>query len=104
MTDTGRRARAAARTLATAVTAQKDTALKAIADAILSGRTEIGEANDKDLAELPEVVKKNLNIVTVETMDDVLKHALVRWTAGPGGSRKTNPQEDKEADGLSTFC
>ncbi len=34
--------------------------------------------NEKDLAEIPDNVKKNLTIIPVETVDDVLKHALIR--------------------------
>jgi ATP-dependent Lon protease len=45
--------------------------------------------NVKDLAEIPDNVKKALKIVATETVDDVLKHALVRapeptdWTPEP---------------------
>ncbi|PPD28501.1 MAG: endopeptidase La [Hyphomicrobium sp.] len=68
----------------------------------------IPEENVKDLAEIPEEVKKKLDIIAVAKLDDVLKHALVKmpepitWeqvaqaTAaaikdeeGPGGSRLT---------------
>ncbi len=38
----------------------------------------IPEENVKDLKELPESVKKGLEIVPVSRMDEVLKHALVR--------------------------
>jgi ATP-dependent Lon protease len=38
----------------------------------------IPEENVKDLAEIPENVKKGLVIVPVSRMDEVLKHALVR--------------------------
>jgi len=34
--------------------------------------------NEKDLAEIPDNVKKNLNIIAVETVDEVVKHALVK--------------------------
>ena len=33
--------------------------------------------NEKDLAEIPANIKRNLTIVPVEHMDDVLSHALV---------------------------
>jgi len=38
----------------------------------------IPEENAKDLAEIPDNVKRGLDITTVSTVDDVLKHALVR--------------------------
>ena len=38
----------------------------------------IPEENAKDLAEIPNAVKNNLEIVPVSRMDEVLKHALVR--------------------------
>ena len=34
--------------------------------------------NEKDLEEIPETVKKHLKIIPVKTVDEVLKHALVR--------------------------
>ena len=34
--------------------------------------------NEKDLAEIPDNVKKHLNIIPVETVDEVIKHALVK--------------------------
>jgi ATP-dependent Lon protease len=38
----------------------------------------IPKDNEKDLAEIPDNVKKSLNIVAVATVDDVLRRALVR--------------------------
>ena len=38
----------------------------------------IPEENVKDLTEIPENVKKGLEIIPVALMDDVLKHALTR--------------------------
>ncbi|MDP6591432.1 MAG: endopeptidase La [Alphaproteobacteria bacterium] len=38
----------------------------------------IPRENEKDLAEIPDNVKKNLTIIPVETVDDVIKHALIR--------------------------
>ncbi len=38
----------------------------------------IPEENVKDLSEIPENVKKGLEIIPVARMDDVLKHALIR--------------------------
>ncbi|MBL4837278.1 MAG: endopeptidase La, partial [Kordiimonadaceae bacterium] len=38
----------------------------------------IPKENEKDLAEIPENVKKGLEIIAVSTIDEVLEHALVR--------------------------
>jgi ATP-dependent Lon protease len=38
----------------------------------------IPKENEKDLADIPDNVKKNLEIAAMTTVDDVLKHALVR--------------------------
>src|SRR5205085_7595101 len=38
----------------------------------------IPEENAKDLAEIPDNVKSNLELIPVDLMDAVLKHALVR--------------------------
>ncbi len=38
----------------------------------------IPKENEKDLTEIPDNVKKGLNIILVNVADDVLKHALVR--------------------------
>ncbi|WP_420167148.1 S16 family serine protease [Caldalkalibacillus thermarum] len=37
----------------------------------------IPKENDKDIDEIPESVRDELAIVTVEHMDEVLQHALV---------------------------
>jgi len=34
--------------------------------------------NKKDLAKIPETIRKNISIVTVESIDEVLKHALTK--------------------------
>jgi len=34
--------------------------------------------NEKDLVEIPAVIKKNINIIPVTTIDEVLKHALTK--------------------------
>ena len=34
--------------------------------------------NKKDLVEIPETIRKNINIVAVESIDEVLKHALTK--------------------------
>ena len=38
----------------------------------------IPEENEKDLADVPDSVKDGLELIPVSTMDEVLKHALVR--------------------------
>src|SRR5690606_1593888 len=39
------------------------------------------EANEKDLQEIPESVREDMEFVTVSHMDEVLKHALVELPA-----------------------
>ena len=34
--------------------------------------------NQKDLVEIPEVIRKSIKIVSVKTVDEVLKHALIK--------------------------
>ena len=34
--------------------------------------------NQKDLVEIPEVIKKNVEIICVKNVDEVLKHALTK--------------------------
>ena len=34
--------------------------------------------NQKDLIDIPEVIKKNIEIVSVKSIDEVLKHALIK--------------------------
>ena len=34
--------------------------------------------NQKDLVEIPETIRKNIEIVSVKTVDEVLKHALMK--------------------------
>jgi ATP-dependent Lon protease len=38
----------------------------------------IPEENEKDLADVPDTVKKGMEIIPVSTMDEVLARALVR--------------------------
>ena len=38
----------------------------------------IPEDNKKDLIEIPEVIKKNIEIISVKNVDEVLKHALTK--------------------------
>jgi len=52
--------------------------------------------NKKDLVEIPEVIKKNIEIVCVKNVDEVLKHALtkelkrVEWVEIEQASKKTD--------------
>jgi ATP-dependent Lon protease len=52
--------------------------------------------NKKDLAEIPEVIKKNIEIIPVKNVDEVLKHALtktlkrVEWVDVEQVPKKTN--------------
>ena len=34
--------------------------------------------NQKDLVEIPEIIRKSIEIVPVKTVDEVLKHALTK--------------------------
>jgi ATP-dependent Lon protease len=64
----------------------------------------VPKANEKDLSELPETVKKSLSVLPTESMQEVLKRALVNWEGPAPRHGDGAPPEDKEADGLSTFC
>jgi len=52
--------------------------------------------NQKDLVEVPEVIKKNIEIICVKNVDEVLKHALtkqlkrVEWVEVEQVSKKTD--------------
>lgn len=49
----------------------------------------IPRENEKDLADMPEVIKKGLKIIAVDSVDEVLRQALVRNPFDPkGGSNK----------------
>ena len=62
----------------------------------------IPEENEKDLADIPENVKSELEIIPVSTMDEVLMRALTRmptpieWTE-PAPVEVTPPDDDVEA-------
>jgi ATP-dependent Lon protease len=66
----------------------------------------IPEENAKDLAEIPDAVKNNLEIVPVSRMDEVLRHALVRQPVPIVWEEDVKPIEtpavpaDDEASGL----
>ncbi len=64
----------------------------------------VPKANEKHLSELPEKVKKNLKVVTTESMDEVLRLALVDWEPPAEGPGEPAASGENEADGLSTFC
>jgi ATP-dependent Lon protease len=51
----------------------------------------IPKENEKDLAEIPDNVKKGLTIVPVGTVDELLKHALVSPLAPIEWSEETQP-------------
>jgi ATP-dependent Lon protease len=65
--------------------------------------------NEKDLAEIPDNVKKGLAIVPVGTVDEVVKHALVRapvaieWTeADAEAAALAAKQADKDREAVTT--
>ena len=67
----------------------------------------IPKDNEKDLAEIPDNVKKGLNIVPVGTVDDLLRHALVKpltpieWTDPPDPPAMVPPKSDEGRPGLT---
>jgi len=66
--------------------------------------------NEKDLAEIPDNVKKNLTIIPVETVDDVLKHALtkpivaIEWDEAAQDEKSVSGTsgDDGDVDGVVT--
>jgi ATP-dependent Lon protease len=67
----------------------------------------IPEENEKDLAEISETIKKNLEIVPVSRMDDVLVRALTRkpepilWDEETAKLPAATDGGDEEASGLT---
>jgi ATP-dependent Lon protease len=67
----------------------------------------IPKDNEKDLAEIPDNVKKGLRIVPVGTADELLKHALVtpptpiEWTEPPEPPPMVPPKGDEGRPGLT---
>ncbi len=57
----------------------------------------IPKENVKDLEEIPDNVKRDLKIIPVETVDDVLKHALTRL---PEAVEWKDPKEGLPADAI----
>jgi ATP-dependent Lon protease len=51
----------------------------------------VPKANAKDLAELPEEVRNDVQFIQVETMDEVLEHALDRSSVKPPETRPDDP-------------
>ena len=60
--------------------------------------------NEKDLAEIHDNVKKNLNIISVETVDEVIKHALVKpvvaieWDEEEESEKSVSGSSDEKGD------
>jgi ATP-dependent Lon protease len=60
--------------------------------------------NEKDLVEIPDNVKKNLTIIPVETVDDVLKHALtkpivaIEWDESEQDKKSVSSSSGDEGD------
>jgi ATP-dependent Lon protease len=65
----------------------------------------IPSENEKDLAEIPDNVKKNLEIIPIASVDDLLKHALtkelvaIEWTEEDekAAAKPAKPKEGEEA-------
>jgi ATP-dependent Lon protease len=61
----------------------------------------IPKENEKDLADIPDNVKKGLEIAPMTTVDDVLKHALVRplvpieWSEDKNVARVSSERKDE---------
>jgi len=67
----------------------------------------IPKDNEKDLADIPDNVKKGLNIIPVTSADEVVKHALVtpptpiEWTEPPETPALVPPKSDEGRPGLT---
>jgi ATP-dependent Lon protease len=67
----------------------------------------IPEENAKDLTEISDAIKKNLEIVPVTRMDEVLARALVRkpeaitWDEEANKLATSEPAADEEGSGLT---
>jgi ATP-dependent Lon protease len=69
----------------------------------------IPKDNEKDLAEIPDNVKRHLNIVPVSTVDEVLSHALtapliaIEWNEDDEAATIAAPSpEDEDVSGIVT--
>ncbi len=66
----------------------------------------IPDENEKDLADIPENVKSAMTIIPVKTVDEVLKHALVRplvaieWDESAELAKSSKPDDKVEQDGV----
>jgi ATP-dependent Lon protease len=67
----------------------------------------IPKDNEKDLADIPDNVKKGLEIIPVATVDEVLQHALtqplvpIEWDESAHESARVSaPEDDSEASGV----
>jgi ATP-dependent Lon protease len=67
----------------------------------------IPKENEKDLEDIPDNVKNNLTIIPVSTLDEVLKHALVKplvpieWSEGDLEEAQSLPEkEQNDQDGI----
>jgi ATP-dependent Lon protease len=60
----------------------------------------IPRANEKDLPEIPEDVRRELTFIPVETMDEVLEHALDRAPALP----EKAPRADETGEGRARYA
>jgi len=64
--------------------------------------------NEKDLAEIPDNVKKGMTIVPVGTVDELLKHALVtppvpiEWTEENAAPALPTAKTEEERPGVIT--
>jgi ATP-dependent Lon protease len=66
-------------------------ARRAKVDAVL-----IPEQNEKDLVEIPKQYLKNLKIITVATVDEVLKNALVSKSSVKAAKSSSSPSSSKK--------
>ena len=63
----------------------------------------IPEENKKDLIDIPEVIKKNIEIILVKNVDEVLKHALTKSLKKVEGTEvEQNPTKSTQAVAGST--
>ena len=57
--------------------------------------------NKKDLVEIPEIIKKSIDIVTVKNVDEVLKHALTKALKRVEWVEVNQLEKDKSKSGIS---
>jgi ATP-dependent Lon protease len=67
----------------------------------------IPKDNEKDLADIPDSVKKGMTIIPVSTADELLQHALVKpltpieWTEPADPAPMVAPKGDEGRPGLT---